>query len=371
MRTLRTLTILLACGAALTALTAEARRAADPAVQAPQSKRTAAARQSDDPASGMYKKAYEMILKERWDEARKALRELAGKYPSSEYRDDAEYWIAYSWRESDADRAMKAYRDFLRNYRESSYFDDALADLDQMMARSMAVAAAAPAAPAAHAPPALMVLPDDSMLSVTIRSLPAPAIAPMMKMRHLSRTLGTPAPRVAFGGMYELDEETRLRIEALYAVGRTGEDAKGFDALRSLAVSPRERIAVRVAAMETLAGYRKHDAMPVFIEIARNDTSEEMQLYAIESIGSAARDRGKAFDALMKLYDSVPASNVGKRKMVFYSIAELGSDRSVDFLADVARTGADPDLRREAVYYLGTIGGEKARTVLLEILGGR
>jgi hypothetical protein len=329
-----------------------------------------------------------MVLKEQWEEAREVFRDLAERYPASEYRDDAEYWIAYSWRETDSDRAKKAYRDFLMNYRQSSYFDDALADLDQMMARSMAVAVTAPPARSARsvgvaspgipsspvtAPPAVAIFPDDSLFGLTVRSLPAPALAPMMRMRHLSRSLVamTPGHRIAVGEFGDIDEDTRLRFEAISAVSMTGEDAKGFAALRTIAISPAEKTVIRVAAMEALSGYRRHDALPVFIEIARNDSSEEMQLYAIESIGSAAHDRGKAFDALKKLYDSVHASNVGKRKIVFYSIAELGTDKAVDFLADVAKNGTDPDLRREAVYYLGTIGGEKPRAVLIDILGGK
>jgi hypothetical protein len=385
MNTRERFTILLLAAAALCAEPARAQMAAaSPGAQ-------------DDPAYPLYKKAYALVLRENWDEARKAFKDLASKYPGSEYRDDAEYWIAYSWRDTDADRAKKAYREFLNNYRQSSYFDDALADLDQMMARSMAmtsptppaaavppVGRAVPAPPSGRvnpaspavptrAPAAIAGFPDDSLFGATVRSLPAPALAPMMRMRHLGRMLRTPMP----GGLYttyddgDVDEETKLRLEALYAVGRTGEDEKGFGALKSIAVSPKEKHVVRVAAMEELSGYRRHDVLPVFIEIARNDTSEEMQLFAIESIGSAAPDREKAFDALVKLYGSVPASKVEKRKMVFYSIAEIGNDRAVDFLADVARTGSEPELRREAVYYLGTIGGEKARTVLIDLLGGK
>ena len=54
--------------------------------------------------------------------------------------------------------------------------------------------------------------------------------------------------------------------------------------------------------------------------------------------------------------------------MIFYSIADIGNEQAIDFLGKVARTSDDYDLRREAVYYLGSIGGEKARAVLYEIL---
>ncbi len=166
----------------------------------------------------------------------------------------------------------------------------------------------------------------------------------------------------------DLDEETRLRLEAVNAIGMTREDEKGFAALKSLAVDPKEKQVVRIAAIEAMTGYRKHESLPVLVEIAVNDTSEEMQLFAIDYIGQAARDKEKAFDALLTLYTSLPAAKVEKRRMVFYSIAGIGNDRAVDFLATVARSNEDHELRREAIYYLGSIGGEKARDVLIEVL---
>ncbi len=122
-----------------------------------------AAGDDDDPAYAGYKKAYELILDERWDEARKAFRELTKKYPDSEYRDDAEYWIAYSYRETDYDRAMDLYKKFVKDNKTSAYFDDALADMDQMMARSMAVTLPRHAVGVnltAPATPAVSVAPD-------------------------------------------------------------------------------------------------------------------------------------------------------------------------------------------------------------------
>ena len=46
----------------------------------------------------------------------------------------------------------------------------------------------------------------------------------------------------------------------------------------------------------------------------------------------------------------------------------MGNDKAVDFLKNVAMSDEDFDLRRDAVYYLGNIGGEKARSALYEIL---
>ncbi len=325
----------------------------------------------DDPAYAMYKEAYELILGERWEEARKKFRELTKKYPNSEYRDDAEYWIAYSWRETDYTKAMDAYKRFLGNYRKSAYFDDALADMDQLMAKSLVATFPDHDINIVTPAPPVITLFGDSALGFTVRSLPAPALAPIMKMRHLERMLQRGLPRAGLGWARDeekIDEETRLRLEILYAIGMTGEDEKGFSTLKNIAVNPKEKKVLRVAAIESLSEFRKHEILPVFIEIARNDTNEEMQLFAIDYIGHTARDKEKAFDALLTLYSSLPQAKVEKRKMVFYSIAEIGNEKAIDFLAGVARSHEDYELRREAIYYLGSIGGEKARAVLFEVL---
>jgi hypothetical protein len=331
-----------------------------------------AAGDQDDPAYGMYKEAYDLILRERWEEARKKFRALLGKYPESEYRDDADYWTAYSWRDTDSRKAVAEYKRFLKEHKESRYFDDALADMDQLLARSMVFAVTPGVATATPAPPAVVAVPPDSLLTITRAGIPA--VAPMMKLRNLTRMLRSPAPFARLGSLDEdddLDEETRLRLESLYAVGMTGEDETGFTTLRRIAVDPKEKKVLRVAAIEGLSEYRRHDILPVFLEIAKNDTSEEMQLFAIDYIGGAAHDKEKAFDALITLYRSLPAGNPERRKMVFYSIAEIGNDKAIDFLAGIARSNDGYELRREAIYYLGTIGGERARAVLYDIVDGK
>jgi len=325
----------------------------------------------DDPAYALYRKGYNLILEEKWRQARDIFREITDKYPSSEYLDDAAYWTAYSYRDENRKEAVACYKKFLGNYKTSKYFDDALADLDQLMASPALMPAPGAASVAPAALP--MVITADSLSRVSIMSLPTPTLAPMMKMRHLQSML-----RGRLRGPYgfalrtdrdsKLDADTRIRLEALNAVALAGEDDRSFTTLRKAALDRTEKQVIRVSAIEALSEYEDHDVLPVFLEIARKDTAEEMQLFAIDYIGSAAGNKEKAFNALMDLYSSLPPDQPEKRKMVFYAIAEVGSDRSIDFLAKVARSHEDYELRREAIYYLGNIGGDKARTVLYEIL---
>ncbi|HET6273896.1 MAG TPA: HEAT repeat domain-containing protein, partial [Bacteroidota bacterium] len=71
---------------------------------------------------------------------------------------------------------------------------------------------------------------------------------------------------------------------------------------------------------------------------------------------------------LVDLFYTLPKSRKEQTQTIFYAVAEVGNDRAVDFLTKVALSHDDYDLRSDAVYYLGSIGGEKARAALYQIL---
>src|SRR5690349_8170386 len=58
----------------------------------------------DDPGYKMYKAGYDLILDEKWGEARTKLSEMVKQFPKSDYVDDAEYWSAYAYEHSTKDR---------------------------------------------------------------------------------------------------------------------------------------------------------------------------------------------------------------------------------------------------------------------------
>jgi hypothetical protein len=333
----------------------------------------------DDPAYKIYRAAYNLILEEQWAKARKKFGELMKDYPDSEYRDDAAYWTAYSYRHDNHKKAKEVYKEFLKTYKNSNYFDDALADLDDLFSNELLVTVPevdvlAPAkgvgVVSSRGFGHLFEFPDDSTKRSFAMGIPSPAIAPMLKMRNVERLIHR--YRLRGGTFRAIDEdddpETRLKLETLHALVKTGEDRETFQTLKRIALDTKEKQILRITAIEALSEFDNQEVAPLFVEIAKNDTSEEMQLFAIDYIGNAAGDKDRAFDALMALYASLPSSKVEKRRMVFYAIAEIGNDRAIDFLTKVAKSRDDYELRREARYYLGSIGGEKARTVLIDLL---
>ena len=174
----------------------------------------------------------------------------------------------------------------------------------------------------------------------------------------------------AFGDDEKVDPETQLKLDALYAIGDAKEDEKSFQALKSIALDTHAHQKLRFAALDMVSGYEKYDVLSIYTEIARKDTSEEVQSWAVDYISNNAKDKNKSVQTLIDLYNGTPKSREEQKRRIFFAIAEVGNDRAVDFLSSVARTSDNYDMRREAVYYLGTMGSDKARTALYDILQG-
>ena len=324
-----------------------------------------------DPGYGLYKEGYGLILEEKYADARKKFQALLAKYPRSSYADDARYWTAYSYRSSDAQKAIAEYERFLKEYPKSQYIDDVVADIAALRAPRSAGAtpravAVAPTAPFASVAPLAAVAPTPANMENMMRHL-------RRQMRELGRPgpgmigiMGTPAP-----GEEQLDDATRIKMDALYALGETKEDDRAFATLRDVALDPHAVHPLREAAMDALAGFTRHDVMSVFVDIARQDTSADLQGYAIDYIGEHGTDKNQRVTVLAGLYGAVPATRAEQRKEIVYAIASIGNERAVDFLKNVALSDEDLGCRRDAVYYLGSIGGESARAALYDILKGR
>jgi tetratricopeptide (TPR) repeat protein len=330
--------------------------------------RMTSSREDDKSDAGyaLYKEGYALVLEEKYAAARKKFEELLAKFPGSSYADDARYWTAYSLRNTDREKAIEDYRRFIKEHPKSSYYDDAVADLNSLqidipeLPRG-AVAVVPPGLP--HRAPGVALGPNTGNL---LRQL-------KREMHHMARignVRSVPAPFARWGEEENLDDATRLKMDALYALGETKEDDRSFSTLRDVALDARQVHPLREAAMDALSGFTKHDALSVFVEIARKDTSADLQGFAIDYIGEHGTDKNQRVTVLEDLFRSLPKSRTDQRKTIVYTIADVGNDRAVDFLKRVALADEDYGLRRDAVYYLGSIGGETARAALYEILKG-
>ncbi len=365
----------------------------------------------DDPAYKIYKEGYNLILEEKWNEARKIFAQVTSNYPQSDYVDDAQYWSAYAAKHTNAKKAVDEYSKFIKNYLDSKYYDDAVADLAELKKeRSEVIKKLTVKGDArvyvtqngllmnegvqrmyigedgvvlGEGPESLVVDKHGITISGEGRSFRySYGFAPqsrtferamklytgrLNRIRLKGRTL-VPIRAQKINESKDIDPEIRLKIEALYSLGEAKEDEKSFQVLKGVALNYKQPRQLREAALEALSEFKKLDVIPIYVDIVKNDTSEDMQIYAIDYINQSDRGKNKTISILINLFDTLPKQRHEQRQMIFYSIADIGNDRAIDFLSDIAHRDENYEMRRDAIYYLGSIGGEKARTALFEIL---
>ncbi len=317
----------------------------------------------DDPGYDLYRKGYELIIQEKWKNAEEVFSELVKRYPKSEYKDDAMYWMAYAMKFREKNKAITAYNDFLHQYRDSKYYDDAVADLNEL--RSTVVVRAPQAEELTPPPPGVDVLfvPRPEMMERQLRS-----VERRMRLRSPLTEYARTHELESADETSSLDGDSQLKIDVLYTLRRSPKDESGFKTIREIALDHSQNTYVRIAALEALVEFDRFDPLAVFVNVAKTDTNDEVQNDAIVYIARATKDKNKSVSILVDLYDSLPENKKEQRHNIFYTIAEIGNNRAIDFLAKVARSGEARDLRSDAVYYLGTIGSDRAREALYQLL---
>ena len=321
----------------------------------------------DDPGYAAYRDGYAKILNEEWEKARKIFEELKAQHPKSRYADDAQYWSAYALMHTDRSRAIEAYRAFIKQNPRSRYVDDAIVDLAGLQPGDLRIML-----PPAHiggparAPEAMyeQQLAIEAALARQERVLKRQQ-EEMRRYMFISPN-AVVKPRIPH--REALAPAVEVKIEALRALGHAPETSAAFEKLRVIATDGRQPEPVREVALESAARFRDPEVLSFLVTVARTDTSSDLQVLAVDLIGEHRAAKNERVEKLIDLYEDVPRERREQRKAIFYSIAGIGNDRAVDFLKTVAVSDEDYDLRREAVFYLGGIGTERARSALFEIL---
>jgi HEAT repeat protein len=169
------------------------------------------------------------------------------------------------------------------------------------------------------------------------------------------------------------DPSPRMRSAALYYIGEAGskEPDQVFKIYKQFLLDPTQPREVREAVMYSLTRLNTDDAFNLLMQVARTDPDQRFQEAAIYNIGRMTKDRAKTLETLTSLFDAIPKDRVQTLNALLFSIANIGTDQAVEFLARVAKTNENFELRRTAIYHLGNIGGEKARAALYDILKGK
>jgi hypothetical protein len=321
----------------------------------------------DDPGYAAYREGYAKILNEEWEAARKIFDELRAKHPKSRYADDAQYWSAYAQMHTNRGRAIEAYKTFIKQNPRSRYVDDAIVDLAELQPGDLRI----------MVPPArLEGVPETTgefaEQELAIQAAVARQERVLKRQQEEMRRYMFITPKAVLmprvPDREALTPAVEVKIEALRALSHSPDDAAAFQKLRVIVTDNRQPEPVREVALESAARFRDPEVLPFLVTVARSDTSRDLQVLAVDLIGEHRAARNERVERLIDLYEDVPRNRMEQRRAIFYTIAGIGNDRAVDFLKAVAVSDENYDLRREAVFYLGGIGTEHARSALFDIL---
>jgi HEAT repeat protein len=309
----------------------------------------------DDPGLTLYKAGYSSILAKQWDAARKKFEELVRKYPRSKYADAAEYWTAYALAQTDRKRGADAYRLFIRKYQDGSseYLDDAVADMQKFGFN-----------------------PENAEASVGLP--PAPPVAPMVEtqpviaeaeeLRAEAAALAAEAHELAYAvpkprAQKELDPETRLKVEAIYALGHDAKDRQAFEAVKDIALDRSQATELRRAAFNTLIRFKEQDLTGVFLSLA--DSGEtELRREAIYALGSLKKGGDERVGKALATYATDPQQPREIREASLSTLARLDADGLFDVLERIAKADPDLQMRAEAIYLIGRKAKESEPRVI-------
>lgn len=166
------------------------------------------------------------------------------------------------------------------------------------------------------------------------------------------------------------DPSRRVRLTAVHALGKRRFESRG-DAealLKHIATRTSEDRETRLAALYALTDGRGDAPVDLLKDLALNEKDEEVRVAAVHLLASSVNDKGKAFTTLSEIYRGASPQSRSIKESALYGIANIGSPEAVSLLKRVAQNDPDQEIRRQAVYFLGSIGGEEAKAALMEIL---
>jgi tetratricopeptide (TPR) repeat protein len=156
-----------------------------------------------------------------------------------------------------------------------------------------------------------------------------------------------------------------LAVEAMVQAGK-GKPSTVETLIEIFNETPEHRTREKKLLLNAIADIDNDSAFQFMKEVAKRHEDRGLQNLAIFRIGEM--DGDKSVETLSELYYTIPKELREQLETIMYSVANIGSDKAIDFLATVARTGNDEELRSNAMFYLTNIGGEKARTALYKVL---
>ncbi len=160
------------------------------------------------------------------------------------------------------------------------------------------------------------------------------------------------------------NEAREVRKQAAFAIG-VSKDSAALSTLQSLYPSITQRDVKNQIIFAASINENKDAAVNFLIDIAGKDADRESRKQAIFWLGQKAGER--SLGALKDTVDSADADTEIQKQAVF-AISQRSKDESVPLLIKIAKTHSNPAVRKQAIFWLGQTGDERAVDFFKEIL---
>lgn len=246
------------------------------------------------PAMQMFRAGRDLIENEEWAKAAETFRGFIQTYPRDNDVDAALYWYAYALkRQGNTKEAAKALKRLIKDFERSGWREEA-----------------------------------DAMLTEL-----APALG---QTEIINDALGK--------------ENEELKIIALQSLFESNPDRALAFVSEWLKPNSTASRRMKESAVSLLGAHGGKQAVPILLDIARNQPDAKLRQTAIHRLGEAGGEQ--VMDELMSIYTSDPDLKI--KQQVLHALAEMDGTRASAKLLEIAQNqSGDVELRKTAIARLG------------------
>ncbi len=342
---------------------------------------------ADEQDNREYKRAYNLILEERWNDAERAFADFTASFSDSQWKDDAEFWICYAKHKGrlSAEESFRCFREFVERHPHSEWTDDALRTL-VMLGKSLAETGRPEFLSEARA--ALKhneedeTDPDDELLamleSVAERN-PDRAAKVVFKYFDQAKDERLRAKIVALMEDIETAEVTqqlvkivrgdaslKVREYAVEALVDRIESDLAREVLLDVARSDKYPAELREDVISELDDYDFPNKLELLRELVLRESDPNLVEEALDAL--AETETPEALAVLFQAYQATEDRD--RREHILEAIADTESAEALTFINKIALTEQDATLAGQAVNQLEEFPEAMALSSLEHVLSG-
>lgn len=160
----------------------------------------------------------------------------------------------------------------------------------------------------------------------------------------------------------QTDADRESRKQAVHRLGEMDRAAVVDELMKIYAADQDQDI--KRTVVHALAENKSPRAQAKILEIARSAESPEVRKHAIHRLGE--KNNEAMVDELLRLYDS--EQNADVKRHILHAFSEMSSPRAQAKLLAIARNSSEsPDVRRQAIHWLGEKDNETSVDELMKI----